>query len=176
RVRQPVTIPYLAKVVGVNGLLETEIPQWQATTAVTGVQVTSDIAPILLADRTNVHNGDLVNFAVIARNMSSRIASHVILDGAQSAGFQLLSPSLTDYGYFWDSARPHDLQSSQQPLWGWYEIRPQEDQVSWLSAYTVGAGQFTATAQLDWLDQLDGQPANNLSVANITSAPASAGV
>jgi hypothetical protein len=50
RVRQPVTIPYLAKVVGVNGLLETEIPQWQATTSVTGVQVTSDIAPILVAD------------------------------------------------------------------------------------------------------------------------------
>jgi hypothetical protein len=48
--------------------------------------------------------------------------------------------------------------------------------VSWLSAYTVGAGQFTATAQLDWLDQIDGQPANDLSVANITSAPASAGV
>jgi hypothetical protein len=34
RVRQPVTIPYLAKVVGVNGLLETDIPQWQATTSV----------------------------------------------------------------------------------------------------------------------------------------------
>src|SRR6185436_13413213 len=108
------------------------------------------IAPILVADRTNVHNGDLVNFAVIARNMSSRNGSHVILDAAQSAGFQLLNP-LSDYGYFWDGARPRDLQSSQQPWWGWYEIRPQEDMVSWLSAYTVGAGQFTATAQLDWL-------------------------
>src|SRR5262249_38760091 len=176
RVRQAVTIPYLAKVVGVNGLSETEIPQWQATTSVTGVQVTSDIAPIFVADRTNVHNGDLVNFAVIARSMSSRIASHVILDGAQSAGFQLLSPTLSDNGYFWDTARPQDLQSSQQPLWGWYEIRPQEDQVSWLSAYTVGAGQFPAPAQLDWLDQLDGQPANNLATVNINSAPASGGV
>src|SRR6185369_3335006 len=176
RVRSPVTIPYLAKVVGVNGLLESEIPQWQATTLVTGVQVTSDISAIFIADRTNVHNGDLVNFAVIARNMSSRNASHVILDGAQSAGFQLLDATLSANGYFWDSSRPHDLQSSQQPLWGWYEIRPQEDQVSWLSAYTVGAGQFTATAQLDWLDQLDGQPANNLSSVNINSAPASAGV
>jgi len=175
RVRQAVTIPYLAKVVGVNGLSETEIPQWQATTSVAGVQVTSDIAPILIADRTNVKNGDLVNFAVIARSMSSRIASHVILDGAQSAGFQLLDATLSNNGYFWDSSRPQDLQSSQQPLWGWYEIRPQEDQVSWLSAYTVGAGQFTATAQLDWLDQLDGQPANNLATVNINSAPASGG-
>jgi uncharacterized repeat protein (TIGR01451 family) len=176
RVRQAVTIPYLAKVLGVNGLSETEIPQWQATTSVAGVQVTSDIAPILIADRTNVKNGDLVNFAVIARSMSSRIASHVILDGAQSAGFQLLDATLSNNGYYWDSSRPQDLQSSQQPLWGWYEIRPQEDQVSWLSAYTVGAGQFTATAQLDWLDQLDGQPANNLATVNINSAPASGGI
>jgi hypothetical protein len=176
RVRKPVTIPYLAKIEAVSGWLETEIPQWRATTQVTGVQVTSDTTPVVVADRTNVKNGDLVNFAVIARSMSSRIASHPVFDGAQSAGFQLLSPSLNDYGYFWDGARPRDLQSSRQPLWEWYEIRPQEEMVSWLSAYTVGAGQFTANAQLSWLDQLDGQAGNDLALATITSAPASASV
>src|SRR5262245_34494961 len=153
RVRKPVTIPYFSKVEGVNGLVDTEIPLWQATTAVTGVQVTSDITPIVVADRTNVKNGDLVNFAVIARNTSSRIASHIVFDGAQSAGFQLLSPSLAEYGYFWDWDRPRDLQSSQQPLWEWYEIRPQEEAVSWLSTYTVGAGQLTASVQMASLDQ-----------------------
>jgi uncharacterized repeat protein (TIGR01451 family) len=108
RVRKPVTIPYLAKVEGVNGLSETVIPPWNATTQVTGVQVTSDIAPIVVADRTNVKNGDLVNFAVIARSMSSRMASHPVFDGAQTAGFQLLSPRLNDYGYYWDGARPRN--------------------------------------------------------------------
>lgn len=176
RVRKPVAIPYLARIEGVNRLLETEIPSWTATTMVTGVQVTSDIAPIVVADRTNVKNGDLVNFAVIARNTSSRLASHPVLDGAQSAGFQLLSPSLGDYGYFWDAARPRDLQSSRQPLWEWYEIRPREEVVSWISAYAVGAGQLTANAQMARLDQLEGQATNNLAFATINSAPASARV
>src|SRR6185503_1694944 len=176
RVRKPLTIPYLAKIEGVNGLSETEIPPWNATAQVTGVQVTSDIAPIVIADRTTVKNGDLVNFAVIARSMSARMASHPVFDGAQTAGFQLLSPSLNDYGYYWDGARPRDLQSSRQPLWEWYEVRPQEELLSWLSAYVVNAGQFTANAQLSWLDQLDGQANNDLGVATITSASASASV
>jgi uncharacterized repeat protein (TIGR01451 family) len=176
RVRKPVSIPYLAKIESVNGLIESEIPPWNATTQVAGVQVTSDIAPIVIADRTNVKNGDLVNFAVIARNMSSRMASHPVFDAAQSAGFQLLSPSLSDYGFFWNHNRPQDLQSSQRPLWEWYEVRPQEELLSWLSAYIVDAGQFTANAQLTWLDQLDGQANNDLGVATITSASASASV
>ena len=173
RVRKPVMIPYLAKIEGVNRLFETDIPVWQATTQVTGVQVASDIAPIVVADRTNVKNGDLVNFAVIARNVSSRLASHVVFDGAQSAGFQLLSPSLGDYGYFWDGARPRDLVSSRQPLWEWYEIRPQEEVVSWISAYTVGAGQFALSAQMARLDQLEDQATNDLALATISSTPAS---
>jgi uncharacterized repeat protein (TIGR01451 family) len=176
RVRKPVTIPYLAKIEGVNGLLETQLPSWRATTEVVGVQVTSDIAPVVVADRTNVKNGDLVNFAVIARNMSSRIASHVVFDGAQSAGFQVLFGDLGSYGYFWDSARPRDLQSSRQPLWEWYEIRAKEEMVSWISTYTAGAGQFTVGAQLSQLDQLDGQATNDLVLASINSAPASARV
>jgi hypothetical protein len=176
RVRKPVTIPYLAKIEGVNGLSETEIPPWNATTQVTGAQVTSDIEAVVIADRTTVKNGDLVNFAVIARSVSARIASHPVFDGAQTAGFQLLSPSLNDYGYYWDGARPRDLQSSRQPLWEWYEVRPQEELLSWLSAYVVNAGQFTANAQLSWLDQLDGQGNNDLSAATITSGAASAGV
>jgi uncharacterized repeat protein (TIGR01451 family) len=176
RVRKPVTIPYVAKIEGVNGLFDTQLPLWRATTQVTGVQVTSDIAPVVIPDRTNVKNGDLVNFAVIARNMSSRVASHVVFDGAQSAGFQLLSPDLGDYGYFWDTARPRDLQSSRQPLWEWYEIRPQEEMVSWISAYTVGAGQFTMSAQVASLDQLEGQATNDLALAGINSAPVSANV
>ncbi|HTD88242.1 MAG TPA: hypothetical protein VK850_16830, partial [Candidatus Binatia bacterium] len=102
--------------------------------------------------------------------------SHPVFDGAQSAGFQLLSPTLTDNGYFWDSARPRDLQSSRQPLWEWYEIRPQEEAVSWICTYAVGAGQFSASAQLSWLDQLDGQAANNVALGTITSAAASANV
>ena len=176
RVRKPITIPYLAKIEGVNGLLETDIPPWNATTQVAGLQVTSDIAPTVIADRTSVKNGDLVNFAVIARSMSSRMASHPVFDGAQTAGFQLLSPSLTDNGYFWDHARPRDLQTSRRPLWEWYEVRPQEELVSWLSAYTITQAQVTANAQLSWLDQLDGQANNNLALATITSAAASASV
>jgi hypothetical protein len=33
------------------------------------------IGPEVVPDRTNVKNGDLVNFAVISRNVSSRVAS-----------------------------------------------------------------------------------------------------
>jgi uncharacterized repeat protein (TIGR01451 family) len=54
RVRKPVTVPYFARVEGVNGISEPQIPLWIATTQVTGVQVTSDIAPVVIADRTNV--------------------------------------------------------------------------------------------------------------------------
>ena len=67
RLRKPVTIPYVAKITGVNGLLESDLPTWLATTQVSGVQVASDIAPQVVPDRTNVKNGDLVNFAVISR-------------------------------------------------------------------------------------------------------------
>ena len=60
---------------------------------------------------------DLVNFAVIAQNLSlSRVASHVVFDAAQSAGFQVLGADLGDYGYFYDFARPRDLSSSAQPF------------------------------------------------------------
>jgi hypothetical protein len=177
RVRKPVTIPYFAKIEGVNGLPETQIPSWSATTAVTGVQVTSDIAPVVVPDRANVKNGDLVNFAVIAHNASSsRIASHVVLEAAQSAGFQVLSPDLSGYGYFWDFARPRDLASSREPFSEWYEIRPREEMVWWLSTYTVGAGQFTVNAQVAGLDQLEAQATNDLALATIDSAPASATV
>jgi hypothetical protein len=174
RVRKPVTIPYFAKIEGVNGLIEEDLPPWRATTQVTGVQITTDSAPVVVPDRTNVKNGDLVNFAVIGRNLSSsRVASHAIFDGAESAGFQLNNPDLGGYGYFWDGARPRDLASSRQPLWEWFEIRPQQDLVSWISTYTVGAGQFTVSAQRSGLDQLDAQAANDLALATITSAPAS---
>src|SRR6266571_515326 len=85
RVRKPVTIPYVAKVAGVNGLQESDLPSWLATTQVTGVQVASDIAPEVVPDRTNVKNCDLVNFAVISRNVSSRVASHVGINAGESA-------------------------------------------------------------------------------------------
>jgi len=121
-----------------------------------------------------VKNGDLVNFAVISRNVSAlRVASHPVLDAAESAGFQLNNPDLGGYGYFWDGARPRDLQSSRRPYWEWYEIRPRQELVSWISTYTVGAGQFAVSAQLSKLDQPDGQANNDLSLATINSAPAS---
>jgi hypothetical protein len=177
RVRQSGVIPYFAKIEGVNGVIEEELPLWRATTSVAGVQVTSDIAPIMVPDRTNVTNGDPVNFAMIGRNLSStRVGSHPVFDGAESAGFQLLNGAMQGYGYFWDSARPRDLQSSRQPLWGWYEIRPRQELVSWISTYTVGAGQFTVNSQLSVLDQFDGQGNNDIGVATINSAPASAKV
>src|SRR6185295_11062471 len=47
---------------------------------------------------------------------------------------------------------------------------------SFFSAYTVDAGQLTMSAQLSQLDQLDGQPANDVTQVEINSAPASARV
>jgi len=177
RVRKPGTIPYFAKVEGVNGLSESQLPLWSATTQLTGVQVTSDIAPVVIADRTNVKNGDLVNFAVIARNVSSsRMASHVVLDAAQSAGFQVLGQELSSYGYFFDTSRPRDLESSRKPFGEWYEIRPREEGYWWISTYAVGTGQLTVSLQLARLDQLDGQAANDVALANINSTAASARV
>ena len=177
RVRKPGTIPYFARVEGVNGVFEPQIPLWRATTEVIGVQVTSDIAPVVVADRTNVKNGDLVNFAVIARNVSSsRLASHVVLDAAQSAGFQVLGQELGSYGYFFDTARPRDLESSRKPFGEWYEIGPRQEGYWWLSTYAVGTGQLTVSSQLARLDQLDGQAANDVALANINSTAASARV
>src|SRR6185503_8749715 len=173
RVRKPGTIPYFAKIEGVHGAIEEDLPLWQATTQVTGVQVATDIAPAVVPDRTNVKNGDVVNFAIIGRNLSSsRVGSHPVLDAAESAGFQINNPDLGGYGYFWDYARPRDLQSSRAPFWEWFEIRPRQELVSWISAYTVTGGQFTVSAQLSGLDQLDAQANNDLALANITSTAA----
>ena len=173
RMRKPGPIPYLAKIEGVNGLLEEQLPPWRATTQVTGVQVTSDIAPVVVPDRTNVKNGDPVNFAVIARNVSSgRVASHAVFDSAESAGFQMLNPDLGGYGYFWDTMRPRDLESSREPYWEWYEIRPQHELISWISTYAVGEGQFAVSAELTQLDQLDGQANNDHALVTINSGPA----
>jgi hypothetical protein len=177
RMRKPETVPYFARVERVNGLSESQIPLWRATTQVTGVQVTSDIAPVVIADRTNVKNGDLVNFAVIPRNVSSsRIASHVVLDAAQSAGFQVLGQELGGYGYYLDWARPTDLPSSWKGFGEWYEIGPRQEGIWWLSTYAVDARQLTVGARLGRLDQLDAQTANDLALANINSTPASARV
>lgn len=176
RVRKPVTIQYLAKIEGVNGLPEAQLPQWRATTEIMGVQVSSDIAPILVPDRTNAKNGDVVNFAVIGRNTSSRVASHVLFDAAESAGFQVLGQSLSGYGYFFDWARPRDLPSSAKPFAEWTEIHAQGEPVWWMSTYTVGAGQLTVSSRMVRLDQLDPQAANDLTLVQINSAPASASV
>jgi hypothetical protein len=126
RIRKPVTIPYVATIAGVNRLIESDLPWWSATTEVTGTQVATDVLPVVWADRTNVNNGDLVNFAIIAGNLSSRVASHTVLDVAQSAGFQVLSPDRGDYGYFFDSARPQDLESSWESLFVLSVIRARE--------------------------------------------------
>jgi hypothetical protein len=177
RLRKPGTIPYFAKIERVNGLSESQIPLWRATTQVTGVQVTSDIAPVVIADRTNVKNGDLVNFAVIPRNVSSsRLASHVVLDAAQSAGFQVLGQELGNYGYFFDWARPSDLPGSWKPFGEWYEIGPRQEGIWWLSTYAVNTSQLTVGARLGRLDQLDAQANNDLALANINSTAASASV
>src|SRR6185436_4576132 len=152
RVRKPVTIPYVAKIAGVNGLFESDLPSWVATTEVTGVQVTSDIAPTAVADRTNVKNGDLVNFVIVHRNVSPHVASHVGLFGGVGEGFQMLHSDLGSYGYFFDWARPRDLQSGAGPLTEWVEIRSREVAYSFFSTYTVGAGQFSVRAQLSQLD------------------------
>ena len=176
RIRKPVTIPYLAKISGANGLQEADLPPWRATNQVTGVQVVSDIAPAVVPDRTNVKNGDLVNFAIISANLSSHVASHIGIYTGESAGFQVLPSGLGDYGYFWDTSRPTDLQSSAKLFSEWTEIPPQEAIFSWLSAYTVGTGQLTVGAQVVYMDQLDAQPTNDLALVQINSASASASV
>ncbi len=172
RVRKVVTIPYVAKITDVNGLRESELPEWLAATQVTGVQATSDIAPAVVPDRTNVKNGDLVNFAIISPNLSSHVASHVGINAGESAGFQVLGSGLGDYGYYWDASRPADLQASAKLFSEWLEISPQIPIFSWLSAYTVGSGQLTVGAQSVYLDQLDGQAANDLALVQINSAAA----
>jgi uncharacterized repeat protein (TIGR01451 family) len=176
RVRKPVTIPYVAKIAGVNALPESELPSWRATTEVTGVQVASDIAPEVVPDRTNVRIGDLVNFAVISRNVSLRVASHIGINAGESAGFQVLDLNLGGYGYFYDTSRPSDIESGTKLFSEWIEIGPQEAIFSWLSTYIVGAGQLTAGARSVYLDQLDAQAANDLALVQINSAAASASV
>jgi uncharacterized repeat protein (TIGR01451 family) len=176
RVRKPVTIPYLAKIDGVNGLQESDLPRWRATNEVTGVQVTGDMAAQVVPDRTNVKNGDLVNFAIISSNLSSHVASHVGIYTGESAGFQVLDSGLGDYGYFWDTSRPLDLQSGAKLFSEWLEIPPEEAIYSWLSTYTVGAGQLTVGAQVGYLDQIDAQTNNDLALVQINSAAASATV
>ncbi|HZF72861.1 MAG TPA: hypothetical protein VEZ51_05485, partial [Gemmatimonadaceae bacterium] len=176
RVRKPVTIPYVAKIEGANGLQESELPPWRATTEVTGVQVASDITPEVVPDRTNVKNGDLVNFAVISRNMSSRVASHIGINAGESAGFQVLDSDLSRYGYFFDYSRPSDIESGTKLFSEWREIGPQEAIFSWLSTYTVDAGQLIAGARSVFCDQLDAQPTNDLVLVQINSAAASASV
>jgi uncharacterized repeat protein (TIGR01451 family) len=176
RLRKPVIIPYLAKISGVSGLQESDLPDWRATTQVTGVQVASDIAPAVVPDRTNVKNGDLVNFAIITPNGSAHVTSHVGINTGESAGFQVLPLGLGDYGYFWDTSRPTNLQSSAKLFSEWTEIPAQEAIFSSLSAYTVGTGQLTVGAQSVYLDQLDAQPTNDLALIQINSAPASANV
>jgi hypothetical protein len=176
RVRQPVTIPYLAKIEGVNGVRESDLPPWRATTEVTGVQVASDIALEVVPDRTNVKNGDLVNFAVISRNVSSRVASHVGIYAGESAGFQVLDAGLGAFGYYFNYSRPSDLQSSAKLFSEWTEMPSQEAIFSWLSTYTVGSGLLTVGAQSVYLDQLEAQPTNDLALVQINSAAASTSV
>lgn len=176
RVRQAVTIPYLVQIVGVNGLLEADLPNWRAATQITGMQVGGDIALTVVPDRTNVKNGDLVNFAIITRNASARMASHIGVYTGESAGFQVLDSFLSGYGYYYDTARPRDLQSGAVLFSEWTEIGPQRAFYSWVSTYTAGAGQFIAGAQSGYLDQLDNQAANDLALVQINSAAASANV
>lgn len=176
RIRKPGTIPYLAKIEGVNGLLEAQLPPWRAATEVTGVLVNSEIALSVVADRTSVKNGDLVNFAIISSNASPRLASHANIVAGGSAGFQMLGTDLGSYGYFFDWSRPQDPEFEVEPLTEWSEIRSLERGFSFLSAYTVGAGRFSVGAQRTQLDQPDTQPANDLAVIEIDSAPASARV
>ena len=176
RVRKPGTIPYFAKIDGVNGLLESQIPPWSATTELTGVLVNGDVAVTIMADRTSVKNGDLVNFAVISSNASPRLVSHASILAGGSAGFQMLGTDLSGYGYFLDWSRPQDPQFKAEPLTEWREIGSLERGFSFLSAYTVGAGKFSVGAQRTELDQPDTQANNDLAVVEINSAPASARV
>jgi hypothetical protein len=117
-----------------------------------------------------------VNFAIITPNLSSHIASHVGINAGESAGFQVLDSGLGDYGYFWDTSRPRDLQSSAKLFSEWLETPAQEAIFSWLSAYTTASGQLTVGAEVEYLDQLDAQAANNLALVQINSAAASANV
>lgn len=174
RVRKPVTITYAAKIKSVNGLSEADLPPWFVTTETTGAQVTGDIEVTAVANRTNAKAGDFVTFLVKERNLSPHIASHIGLFGGVGAGFQILYSDLGSYGYYFDWARPHDLQSGAKALSEWYEIRSRELLYIFFSAYTTDAGQLTMAAQLSQLDQLDGQAANDLTQIQINSAPASA--
>jgi hypothetical protein len=176
RVRKPVTISYLAKISGVNGLQESDLPQWRATAELKGVQVASDIATVVVPDRTNVKNGDLVNFAVITTNASAHVASHIGINAGESAGFQVLDSDLSGYGYFFNYSRPTDLQTDTRLFSEWTEIRSQEAIYSWLSTYTVGSGELTVGARLSYLDQNDAQSANDLALVQINSSAASANV
>jgi hypothetical protein len=117
-----------------------------------------------------------VNFAVISRNVSSRVASHIGINAGESAGFQVLGSDLGRYGYFFDYSRPSDLESGTKLFSEWLEIGPQEAIFSWLSTYAVGSGQLTVGARSIYLDQLDAQPTNDLALVQINSAAASATV
>ncbi|HAB16629.1 MAG TPA: hypothetical protein DCE44_09280, partial [Verrucomicrobiales bacterium] len=176
RIRKPGTIPYLARIEGVNGLIESQLPPWRAATEVTGVPVNSDIAVTVVPDRTTVKNGDLVNFAIISSNAAPRLASHATILAGGSAGFQMLESDLSNYGYFFDYSRPTGSQFEAKPLTEWFVIGPGLRGFSFLSAYAVGAGRFNVGAQLSQLDQPDTQAANNLAQVEINSAPASARV
>ena len=176
RMRKPLTINYFAKIIGVNGLSEADLPSWFATTNVTGVQIASDIAPVATADRTNVKNGDLVNSVIADRNLSPHVASNIGVVGGVGAGFQALRAELGNYGYYYDWNRPKDLQSGAGPLSQWKEISSLLVGYTFFSAYTVSDGQLTMAAQLSELDQLDAQAENNLTQVHINSAPASARV
>lgn len=174
RVRKPGTIPYTARITGVNALLENDLPGWAAHTEITGVQVESDIAPLAMADRVDVKVGDLVNFVVVHRNLSQRVASHPALTGGVGAGFQMLNNDLRNYGYFFDWSRPRDVQPAATPLTEWIEIGSQQKAYSYFSTYAVKAGPLNMAAQLSQLDQLDANVANNLTELQINSASAQA--
>jgi uncharacterized repeat protein (TIGR01451 family) len=174
RMLKPVTIPYVARITGEYGGFDTNQPSWVATTEITGVQVTSDIALSAMADRTNVKNGDLVNFLIVQHNASAHVASHVGLYGGVGAGFQMLDSDLSGYGYYFDWSRPRDLQSGSKSWTGWIEIGSGEKVYSFFSAYTVAPGQLSMETQLSQLDELDAQTDNNLTQVQINSAPASA--
>src|SRR5204862_4185103 len=95
---------------------------------------------------------------------------------AESTGFQVLGADLGNYGYYWDYARPGQFGSGWKAFSEWTELRPQELLVSWTSMYAVGEGQLAVGAGLSTLDQLDGQPTNDVVLATINSTPASTSV
>jgi hypothetical protein len=88
----------------------------------------------------------------------------------------VLGQALGGYGYFFDAARPRDLQSSLEPFAEWIEIPSHQEMVWWISTYTVGEGLLAVSAQTARLDQLEGEAVNDLALATINSAPASASV